>query len=186
MPTITKAPDLPKNWPSGNIPSENEARRSIKILQARAKLAGDSQARKLADLALQKLGNFLLFEAKRADPNKQKQADDIKPKVMKLFEAAHKLSAGLKLPTGSFTVKVVKQSKPKFYHNASSAGKKAVWTFRYEDVGFPASNGTFDIEMDRSYASLKGDENKQAKKIGDAAIAETKKRTKSSDVKMVK
>ncbi|SFL16604.1 hypothetical protein SAMN04488518_11912 [Pseudovibrio ascidiaceicola] len=186
MPTAVKAPELPKKWSSSSIPSEHEAKQSIKILQARAKLAGDSQARKLADLTLQKLGNFLLFEAKKGDQNKQKQADEIKPLVMKLFEKAHELSARLKLPTGSFVVRVAKQSKPKFYHNASSAGKKAVWTFKYEDVGLPSVNGTFDITMDRSYASLKGDENKQAKKIGDEAVAETKKITKSKDVKLVK
>ena len=186
MPTAIKAPDLPKKWPSSGIPSEYEAKQSIKILQARAKLAGDTKARKLADLTLQKLGNFLLFEAKKDDLNKQKQAADIKPKVMKLFDKAHNLSASLKLPTGSFVVRVAKQSSPKFYHNATSAGKKAVWTFKYEDVGFPSVNGTFDITMDRSYASLKGDENKQAKKIGDQAVAETKKITKSKDVKLIK
>ena len=164
MPSFSKAPDLPKSWPSGNIPSEKEAKTSIKALQTRAKLAGNSQAVKLADLALQKLGNFLMFDAKKGDPNKQKQAEEIKPKVIKLFEAAHKVSAGLKLPTGSFTVRVVKQSKPKFYHNASSAGKTAVWTFRYEDVGFPSSNGTFDIAMDRSYAALKGMKTSKPKK----------------------
>ncbi|WP_109314895.1 hypothetical protein [Pseudovibrio ascidiaceicola] len=71
MPTAVKAPELPKKWSSSSIPSEHEAKQSIKILQARAKLAGDSQARKLADLTLQKLGNFLLFEAKKGDQNKQ-------------------------------------------------------------------------------------------------------------------
>lgn len=185
---MAAAPALPKKWPTGEIPAEKIARQNIADLQTRAKLARDqgTLAKKAADLALQKLGNYLLLEVKRSDPVKLKQAEQIKPLVVKLYEVARNLSEKLALPSGSFKLWVYKQSSPKFYHNAESAGKKAVWSFKYEDTGLSSINGSFDITMDRSYAALKGDENKQAKKISDEAVAEVMKRTKSKDVKVVK
>jgi hypothetical protein len=184
----TPPPALPKSWDRDEIPPQKVAQQNIKDLQTRAKLARDegTAAKRAADLALQKLGNYLLFDAKKNDPAKVAQANAIKPTVIKLYEDARKLSEGLSLPSGKYEVWVTKYTTPKFYHNAEAAGKKAVWSYKYADTGLESINGEFSIEMDRSYSSLKGDENAQAKKISDAAVAKVKSLTKATDVKMVK
>lgn len=169
-----------------NRPAERQGSADKGQAGARGGQEAGKKALTAADLVSQKLGNYLALDAKKHDANKVEQAETLKPVVIKLYEDAHKLSKDLALPSGEFEVSVIAQSSPKFYHNAESAGKKAVWTFQYEDTGLTSIGGTFKITMDRSYADLKGDENKQAKQISDEAVAEVKKLTGSKVVKVVK
>ncbi len=187
MPKVAP-PALPKKWDRDEIPAQKTALQDVKDLQTRAKLAREegTKALKAADLAAQKLGNYLALTAKQHDPKKVEQAEALKPVVIGLYEDAHKLSKDLSLPSGEYDVWVTAQSRPKFYHNAEAAGKKAVWSFKYEDTGLKSINGEFDITMDRSYADLKGDENKQAKQISDEAVDHVKKLTGAKVVKVVR
>jgi hypothetical protein len=180
---IPQAPALPKRWDRTEIPAQKVAQQNIKDLQTRAKFGRREglAAKRAADLAMQKLGNFLLFDAKKNDSKKVEQAEAIKPTVIELYEDALRLSAALSSPSGEFTVKMIKQSKPKFWHNANAAGKKPKWTFEYADTGLESINGKFDITMDRS----RGEESDQAKWFSDQAIAQVEKITGATVVKVV-
>ncbi len=80
-------------------------------------------------------------------------------------------------------VKMVKQSKPKFMHNAKQAGTLPTWTYSFWNVADPSNKGLVEINMTRN---MYGNENVQAKQMSAAAIAEVKSHYSNTDVKVTR
>ena len=177
-------PAMPKKWPNPKeVPSQKQAEKDIADLEALAKPGKDAAAIKAVNDVKQKLGNWIAFNQ---NPAKTADRDKIAPTVVSLYHAALAAVEKAPKPTGKFEVKVTAQSAPKFLHNAQSAGTMPVWDYEYWDEGLTGQKRSFKVSMEKMDVKLKGDENKQAKWMSDAAIAVVKGFTKSTEVKVVK
>jgi hypothetical protein len=173
-------PTVPANWKDDKtVPVQAKSKPDVDALVALAKLSRSSAAISAANKLKQKYGNWLVFDR---TATKAAAKEKIAPEVIKLYRAALTAVKAAPLPTGKYQVAMTKQSKPKFMHNATQAGTLPVWTFAYWDEGQPTVKKSFQISMTRN---MYGDENKQAEKMSDAAIAKVKGLTKATVVKVV-
>ncbi len=176
-------PAMPKKWTDPKVvPAQKVAEKDLADLEAIVKPGKDAAALKAVHDAKQKLGNWIAF----VQANKTAERDKIAPTVITLYNTAWAAVDKAPKPSGKYSIAVTAQSSPKFLHNAQAANTMPVWDYQYWDDGLPDFKKSFQISMEKMDTKLKGDENKQAKWMSDAAIAVVKGFTKASDVKIVK
>lgn len=100
--------------------------------------------------------------------------------IQKLYEDAAKVEVEDDDAEQNIDVALKSTSKPKFMHNATSAGTIPVWTFQFTDRA-TKKTGEVEITMNRSMGK---DEPTAKRAMADAAIKEIKKRYPNATVKV--
>ena len=138
--------------------------------------SADEFSKRVANLKREGVGKFPLTDKRYVDTKNgiAKFQKDVKTELANLAKKA--AAAGPE----EIDVALLKYTKPKFMHNATSAGTLPVWTFKYIDTATKKS-GEVDITMT---TAMTKDEATAKKMMSDAAIAEVKKHYPKAHVKI--